>query len=157
MINNIFHVLWIAMLPVFELRLALPMAYFKYGFNIYESFILSVIGNMIPIFFILLLLEYFVKIFSKWSFFKKIFDWIYSRSEKAFSKNYAKWGKFGLILFVGIPLPITGAWTGSVASILFKIKTKEAFFLIFFGVLLAGVIVSTICLFFENFALKWLM
>jgi len=55
---------------------------------------------------------------------------------------------------VGIPLPITGAWTGSVASILFKIKTKEAFFLIFLGVLLAGVIVSTICLFFENFALK---
>jgi uncharacterized membrane protein len=71
---------------------------------------LSVIGNMIPIFFILLLLKYFVKIFSKWSFFKKIFDWIYLRSEKAFSKNYAKWGKFGLILFVGIPLPITGAW-----------------------------------------------
>jgi uncharacterized membrane protein len=54
-----------AMLPIFELRLALPIAYFKYGFNIYESFILSVIGNMIPIFFILLLLKYFVKIFSK--------------------------------------------------------------------------------------------
>jgi uncharacterized membrane protein len=53
------------MFPIFELRLALPMAYFKYGFNIYESFVLSVIGNMIPIIFILYLLEILVKISSK--------------------------------------------------------------------------------------------
>lgn len=157
MLFKILNVIWLAMLPIFELRLALPFAYFKYGFNIYESFLLSVIGNMLPIIFILYLLKFFVKILSKHIFFKKIFDWVFLRSEKAFSKNYAKWGKLGLIFFVGIPLPITGAWTGSIASTLFKIKTKDAFWLIFLGVLLSGVIVSTICLLFENLALKWFL
>lgn len=143
------------MLPIFELRLALPMAYFKYGFNIYESFILSVIGNMIPIIFLLYFLSWLEKILSKCIFFKKIFDWIYLRSEKAFSKNYEKWGKIGLIVFVGIPLPMTGAWTGAIASTLFRIKPKEAFWLIFLGVLMAGVIVSIICLMFKSLALQW--
>ena len=146
MIPNTLKVIWFSMLPIFELRLALPMAYFKYGFNIYESFALSVVGNMIPIIFILYLLEILVKIFSKWIFFKKIFDWIYYHSEKAFSKNYEKWGKLGLVIFVGIPLPITGAWTGAIASTLFRIKPKEAFWLILLGVLMAGVIVSVLCL-----------
>lgn len=157
MISNILKIIWFSMLPIFELRLALPMAYFKYGFNIYESFILSVIGNMIPIIFILYLLETLVKISSRWPFFKKMFDWIYHHSEKAFSKNYEKWGKLGLVIFIGIPLPMTGAWTGAIASTLFRIKPKEAFWLIFLGVLMAGVIVTTICLMFENIALKWFM
>jgi len=143
------------MLPIFELRLSLPLAYFQYGFNIYESFIISVIGNMIPIIFVLYLLNWVEKILSRFKFFKNIFDWIYTRSRKAFSNNYEKWGKLGLILFVGIPLPMTGAWTGAIASTLFKIKPKEAFWLIFIGVLIAGVIVSTICLLFSNLAIKW--
>ena len=143
------------MLPIFELRLALPMAYFKYGFDIYESIGLSIIGNLIPILPILLFFKKIVAIFSKISFFARIFEWVYRRAEKAFSKDYAKWGKLGLIVFVGIPLPITGAWTGAVASTLFKIKTRDAFLLISLGVLLASIIVTTICLFFENFALRW--
>jgi uncharacterized membrane protein len=74
MLFKILNVIWLAMLPIFELRLALPFAYFKYGFNIYESFILSVIGNILPIIFILYLLKFFVKILSKYLIFKKIFD-----------------------------------------------------------------------------------
>ena len=157
MLPNFLKIIWYAMLPVFELRLALPLAYFKYGFNIYESFGLSIIGNMLPILPILYLLNFIVKFFSKWHFTKRLFDWFFKRTEKSFSNNYAKWGKLGLIVFVGIPLPMTGAWTGAVASTLFKIKPKEAFWLIFLGVLLAGCIVTTVCLLFQNLAMKWFL
>jgi uncharacterized membrane protein len=58
---------------------------------------------------------------------------------------------------VGIPLPMTGAWTGAVASTLFKIKPKEAFWLLVLGVLLAASIVTTICLLFQNLATKWFL
>jgi len=156
MIGKVFQVIWLAMLPIFELRLALPMAYFKYDFNIYESFLIAIIGNMIPIIVVLYFLVWVEKILCRVAFFRKIFDWIYNRSSKAFSHNYAKWGKLGLVLFVGIPLPMTGAWTGAIASTLFKIKPKEAFWLIFCGVVLAGIIVSTICVLYSNLALSWL-
>ncbi len=142
------------MLPIFELRLALPMAYFAYGFNIYESIFLSVLGNLIPVIPILLLLNYAVKVLSKWLYFDKFFTWLFKRTEGKFSNKYKKWGKIALIFFVGIPLPLTGAWTGSAASVLFNIKPKQAFFFIFLGVLLSASIVSLICVFFEKFALK---
>jgi uncharacterized membrane protein len=157
MIPDFLKIIWFAMLPIFELRLALPLAYFKYGFNIYESIGLSVLGNILPLLPILYFLNFVVKFFSKWNFTKKIFDWFFKRTEKAFSKTYAKWGKLGLVVFVGIPLPVTGAWTGAVASTLFKIKPKEAFWLLVLGVLLASFIVSTICLLFENLAMKWFL
>jgi uncharacterized membrane protein len=67
-------IIWMAMLPIFELRLALPMAYFKYGFDIYESIGLSIIGNLIPILPILLFFKKIVAIFSKVSFFARIFE-----------------------------------------------------------------------------------
>jgi len=155
MISKIILIIWYSMLPIFELRLALPMAYFKYGFNIYESFFISVIGNMIPIIFVLYFLVWLENTLCRFPVFRKLFDWIYNRSRKAFTSNYEKWGKLGLVVFVGIPLPMTGAWTGAIASTLFKIKPKEAFWLIFAGVALAGIIVSTICLLYSNLALKW--
>jgi uncharacterized membrane protein len=62
------------MLPIFELRLALPMAYFKYDFNIYESFLIAIIGNMIPIIFVLYFLVWVEKILCRVAFFRKIFD-----------------------------------------------------------------------------------
>jgi len=65
MIPNFLKIIWFAMLPIFELRLALPLAYFKYGFNIYESIGLSVLGNLLPLLPILYLLESMVKFFSK--------------------------------------------------------------------------------------------
>lgn len=152
---KIIQIVWYSMLPIFELRLALPMAYFKYGFNIYESFFIAIIGNMIPIIFVLYFLTWLETILCRFTFFRKIFNWIYRHSEKAFSKNYEKWGKLGLVIFVGIPLPMTGAWTGAIASTIFKIKPKEAFWLIFCGVVLAGIIVASICVLYSNLALKW--
>ncbi|MCF7887339.1 MAG: small multi-drug export protein, partial [Candidatus Omnitrophica bacterium] len=71
------------------------------------------------------------------------FSWWFRRVEKR-SDVVKKWGFWGLVLLVAIPLPVTGAWTGTVAANLFELKIKKSFFAILIGVLIAGLIVSLV-------------
>ncbi|HGY12002.1 MAG TPA: ligand-binding protein SH3, partial [Desulfobacterales bacterium] len=85
---------------------------------------------------------------SKWlmeksKFFNKFFTWVFTRTRKRFTTKAAKYGTFiTLVLFVAIPLPITGAWTGTAAAFLFGIPFKKSFTAILIGVLIAGVVVT---------------
>ena len=125
-------VLAISALPVLELRGALPVAINLFHFPWYYALLLAVIGNLLPVPFILLFLNAFSRLLSKIGFFDRI---LINRYER-----------IGLTLFVAIPLPITGAWTGSLAAVLFGLKFKHAFLSIFAGVLIAGAIVTCLCL-----------
>ena len=133
----------IAMLPIAELRGAIPIALGVYDLSVPTSYFLSVVGNLIPVVFVLLWLEP-VSVFlrKKSKAFEKFFNWLFERTRKKFTKKYEKWGYFALILFVAIPLPVTGAWTGSIAAFLFGIPFKKAFPLIIVGVLIAGIVVT---------------
>ncbi len=142
-ISNELNVMILSMLPISELRGAIPVAVFNFHFTIYKAYIIAVIGNLIPILPIIYFLEPIRKQLSKIKIFKKFFDWLYNRAYKK-SKKVMKYGAIGLALFVAIPLPLTGAWTGSIAAILFDIKPKYAFPSIILGVLTAGIIVSLI-------------
>ena len=139
--------LLLAMLPVTELRAALPLAYFSFNLSIFEAFFWSVVGNMIPVFFLLWLFPPLSKWFRervKWI--DRLLTWIFERTRRKHDKKFMRWGSLALIVVVAIPLPGTGAWTGSLAAFLFGIPYKKALGLIFLGVLLAGVIVSAITL-----------
>lgn len=136
-------VLIISMLPISELRGAIPVAIFKFNMPIFKAYIISVIGNLIPVLPIIYFLEPIRRFLSKIKLFRKFFDWLYERTYKR-SKKVMKYGAIGLALFVAIPLPVTGAWTGSVAAIIFNIKPQYAFPSIIAGVLVAGIIVSLI-------------
>jgi len=145
MINEL-KVVFTAMVPIFELRGAIPLGLFIFHFGYLKTVLLSIFGNLLPI----LPLIYFLTYGEKWlskksSFFNKFFDWWFKRTEKAFSGDYAKWGKLGLAIFVAIPLPMTGAWTGALASVLFHLKPKEGFLWVSLGVLGAAAIVTTLC------------
>jgi len=132
----------VSMIPILELRGSLLAAGIL-QMEFLPTYIAAVIGNMVPIPFILL-------------FITKIFDWMKKREklgkiarkleEKALSKSddIKKYGKFGLFIFVAIPLPGTGAWTGSLAAVLLGMKPREAFLPIFLGVITAGLIVSAL-------------
>lgn len=146
-------VMFIAMLPVSELRGALPIALGVYQMDVWQALFLSIFGNMIPVFFLLWFLNPLSRIFMKHShFFEKFFQWIFQRTRRKFTGNYEKYGLWALFLFVAIPLPATGAWTGSLAAFLFGIPQKKALPLIFFGVVTAGGIVALISLgFFRSF------
>ncbi len=131
----------ISMIPILELRGSLLAAGFlKMSFA--STYIIAVIGNMIPIPFILLFIE---KIFN-WLKKTKLKRMVEKLEEKALSKSdqIRKYGKFGLFLFVAIPLPGTGAWTGALAATLLRMKPKESIFPIFMGVVTAGLIMSLI-------------
>ncbi len=136
-----------AMAPIGELRVALPIALLSYKISIVPAYILSVMGNMIPVFLLLIFWKYFVEILMKYSkTFNRFFNWLFERTRKKFEGKYKKWGKLALIIFVAIPLPITGAWTGSVAAWLFNFKYWESIGLIFLGVCISGIIVTLISL-----------
>ncbi len=145
---NIFNELIVVILaatPISELRGAIPLAISSFEFTWYYAYLLAVIGNMIPVPFILLFLTAFTRLLSRFSIFKKFFDWLFERTKNK-SDLIQKYKGIGLILFVAIPLPITGAWTGSIAAVLLGIGFKEAFFPILAGVLIAGVIVTCLTL-----------
>lgn len=137
----------LAMTPIGELRASLPLALTTFQLNWGSAFLISVVGNLVPVFFILLFLEPVSNWFSKKSgLFKRFFSWFFERTSKKYNSQMGKYGYPALVLFVAIPLPLTGAWTGSLIAFLFKIPFKIAFPLISLGVIIAGVIVLALSL-----------
>lgn len=138
---NWLEVLAFAASPISELRGAIPWAILKHHFPWYYAFLLAVIGNLLPIPFILLFLDTFSRLLSKVVIFEKMLHWLFERTRRR-GKIINRYERIGLVLFVAIPLPVTGAWTGSLAAVLFGLKFKHAFLSIFIGVLIAGTIVT---------------
>lgn len=143
--NRYLATMLIAMIPLAELRGAIPVAHFSFHFPLWKAFIFAVIGNMIPIPFILLLLgpasEWLMK-HSK--LMERFFNWLFARTRRKLEKQYELYAEIALAVFVAIPLPLTGAWSGAVAAFLFDIPFKKALFWIFMGVLGAGVAVTAV-------------
>ncbi len=129
----------ISMIPILELRGALLVAGPLLGVPVARAIPLSVIGNIIPVPFILLLIT---PIFNWMKGTKKLRPLVDKLETKAMSKSdkIEKYEFWGLVLFVGIPLPGTGAWTGSLIAALLGIKFKKAFPAVVLGICMATVI-----------------
>ena len=135
----------ISMVPIIELRGAIPVAVGIFKLSYIEAFLLGFIGNIIPVFFILKFIGPLFDFFGRFKFFKKIIDWLTERTTNKIEKSekLQNYTSLGIFLFVGIPLPGTGAWTGSLIANFLKLPIKKAFPLIVLGVFLAGVIMLT--------------
>ncbi|MFH1888875.1 MAG: small multi-drug export protein [Candidatus Omnitrophota bacterium] len=138
-------VLLVGALPVSELRGAIPLA-LSFGMPLGKAFWLSVTGNIIPVLPALFLLEPVSNRLRRFKVWSRFFDWLFERTKRK-ADTVQKYEALGLALFVAIPLPVTGAWTGIVAASLFKIRFRYAFIAIISGVLVAGLIVSALCVF----------
>ncbi len=138
-------VILISALPIFELRMSIPIAMGTFDIPWYYAFLLAIIGNMLPVPFILLFIESIAKFLSRIPAMKKFFDWLFERANNR-SGPIKKYKSLGLILLVAIPLPVTGAWTGSLVAVLLGIGFKQAFFAILAGVVIAGIIVTCLTL-----------
>lgn len=132
----------ISMIPLLELRGAILAAGIM-NMEFIKTAIIVVIGNMLPIPFILLFIKAIFNWMKKIKGLKAIPKFCEAKAMKH-SAQIEKYGVFGLFLFVAIPLPGTGAWTGSLLAVLFGIKPSKALLFIFFGVLVAGAIMSVI-------------
>ncbi len=133
------------MVPLIELRGAIPVSQFL-GLPIIPSYIVCILGNMVPVPFIYL----FARKVLEWGKDKpvigKFFTFCLEKGEKGGKKLTAKAGRglfIALMLFVGIPLPGTGAWTGTLAASILDMDFKQTVAAVMLGVLLAGVIMMT--------------
>ena len=133
----------LAMLPVAELRLALPLAMTVFDLPWYEAFALSVIGNVIPVPLLLLFFDGVSKLVQQTKIGKRFITWLLTRTANK-TDMIEKYKHFGLIIFVAIPLPLTGAWTASLAAYILGLKFRSAFLDIVLGVIGAGIIVTAL-------------
>lgn len=144
MLKKYLIVFFISMVPLIELRGAIPYAQVV-GLPLVESYIVSIIGNMLPVPIIYL----FARKVLVWGcdkpYIGKFFTWCLQKGEKGGRKLKEKAGKglfWALFLFVGIPLPGTGAWTGTLAASILDMDFKSSVTAVMLGVLLAGVIMG---------------
>ncbi len=137
-------IIFSSMLPINELRGTIPVA-LSMNQPVLKTFVLAVIGNLIPVLPLLLFLDPVCRGLRKWKVWRSFFEYIFNRTEKR-AELVRRYGAIGLILFVAIPLPITGAWTGCIAASLFKIRARDAFVAIAIGVALSGCIVTFLTL-----------
>ncbi len=146
MLLNYLIVFLISMVPLIELRGAIPYAV-GFGLPLVPSYALAIIGNMLPMPFIF----FFARKILEWGADKpvigKFFTWCLNKGKKGGEKLQAKAGKgmfWALLLFVGIPLPGTGAWTGTLAASMLDLDFKKSVIAILCGCALAAVIITTL-------------
>jgi len=135
-------VIFVSALPIGELRAGIPLALTAYNMKPIWAYLLGVIGNIIPVILLLLFLERLTKLLSKISLFSRFLHWLFAYTRMRQEANFKRFGAAALVLFVAIPLPATGAWTGSLLAHIFGVQFKYAFPLITLGVMLAGLLVT---------------
>ena len=135
---NYVYIFFISMLPIIELRGAIPVA-FALKMPLLPSLLISIIGNLLPVPLILLFITPLCDMLKK----TRALEWFPRMVEKRVSKNsekITKYARWGLFLFVAIPLPGTGAWTGALVASFLDFKFRDAFLSIAAGVLCAGLV-----------------
>lgn len=139
----------ISVCPILECRLGMFTAIVLLGMNPFVGFLISFIGNIFPIPFILLLINWIFEVLKKVPGIKNLIFWLENKTLKKRDK-IDKYGIWGLLLFVAIPLPGTGGWTGALLASLLKLDKKKSFGVISIGVFIAGLIITILSLLIGN-------
>ncbi|MGB0757257.1 MAG: COG2426 family protein [Patescibacteria group bacterium] len=143
MLQQLSVIFMYALTPIGELRLAIPLGLTQYELPVALVYIVAVIGNMIPPILILYGLPLVAdNLRSRSKRIDHFLNWLFERTRRKTEKHMKKYGPLGLMLFVAIPLPNTGAWTGSLAAWLFGVPKKTALMYTLFGVMIAGIVVT---------------
>ena len=139
------EVFFAAMTPVGELRFSIPLGIYTLDMPWYQVLPISIVGNIIPVLFIIPGRHIAAALLHKYpTFLTRMLDWRTQSLLRTYNARFAKYGPAFLVVLVAIPLPITGAWTGSLASWAFGIPARKAIPLIALGVVIAGVIVTVL-------------
>jgi uncharacterized membrane protein len=144
--NPILKIIIFSLLPISELRGGIPMG-LSSGLPLSVVFPVAVLSNILvfPIFY--LFLTFIHDLLMKVSFYRRYFDFFLERTRRKVGPKVEKYGYLGLTLFVAIPLPVTGAYTGTLGAWFFKMKKRKSFLAVFLGVIIAGIIVSIVSVF----------
>ena len=135
----------ISVCPILECRLGMFTAIVLLEINPFVGFIISFLGNILPIPFILLLINWIFKVLKKVPGINKAIFWLENKTMQKRDK-IDKYGIWGLLIFVAIPLPGTGGWTGALLASLLELDKKKSFLVISLGVFIAGLIITVLSL-----------
>jgi len=135
--------LFLAMSPISELRGAIPVAIGVYGFDPLQAYALAVAGNLLPVVPLLLFLDPVSSVLMRYRIGNAFFSWLFSRTRRKYIQKHERFGLLALVIFVAIPLPVTGAWTGCAIAFLVGFKFWQAFPAIALGVMIAGLVVTS--------------
>jgi len=144
--NPILKIIIFSLLPISELRGSIPIG-LSSGLPLSLVFPIAVLSNIcvFPIFY--LFLTFIHKLLMKLTLYRKFFDYFLERTRKKVGPKVEKYGYLGLTLFVAIPLPVTGAYTGTLGAWVFNMKKRKSFLAVILGVVIAGIIVSIVSIF----------
>ena len=135
----------ISVCPILECRLGMFTAIVLLEMNPFVGFIISFLGNILPIPFILLLINWIFKVLKKVPGINKAIFWLENKTMQKRDK-IDKYGIWGLLIFVAIPLQGTGGWTGALLASLLELDKKKSFLVISLGVFIAGLIITVLSL-----------
>lgn len=140
-------VLLLAMAPVTELRAAIPVGLGVYKLSLLELIPLVLLGNMVPAFIVLYGWDWCVTQTAKhWPWLTRQLEKWYTKTQVQWDAKIEKYGPWALVLFVAIPLPGSGVWSGALAAWIFKLEKKKAFVSIFIGIVLSSAAVLALTL-----------
>lgn len=140
----------LAMIPFGELRISIPVGIFVLEMGWPLVFVVSVLGNLLPVPIILVFFRRAEKWLRHWKFWDRFFERLFDRTVRRAKDRIHRYEEIALMLFVAIPAPFTGAWTGSLIAVLFDLEKKKSFIIIALGVITAGVVVTAISVFMGN-------
>jgi len=141
-----FRIFFFSMIPWLESRYVIPFAINTLGWEWWQAFPVAVLGNMLPIPFILLFFKHAEEWLRNYKFWTNIMDWLFARTRDRADKTIKKYEYLGLLLFVALPVPFTGAWTGALIAYLFNLNFTRSLITIFIGVLTAASVMTLVTL-----------
>lgn len=145
--SNLLKVFLLSAVPLIEQRGAIPMGIIAYDINPSLVFLISFLGSMLPVPFILLLFNKIFMWMKKYEFFSKINEFIEKKINKN-SKHMEKYKEIGLITFIAIPLPTTGVWTGSAVAAFLNLDFKKSVLCATIGAIISAALITIASMFF---------
>ncbi len=142
MLNGLWQTFLTAMIPLTELRLAIPLGYAQFDLNIWWAIFAGFLGNIVAVALLLLILPLIVSLFWEIAIFREILKKIFAKTRDKFAGKLSKWGEIALILFVAIPLPGSGGWTGALIAYLFGLSYWKSMKFISIGLLISSLLVG---------------
>ena len=137
------RVIYMSAIPIIESRGSIPYGIIALELPWQNVVLVSIVANFLVTLPIIYLLDPISHYLSRFKIFKKFFDWLFARSERK-GTIVDKRKILGLIIFIGIPLPITGAWTGCVAAYVFGMRRRDTLIGAFFGIIMSVAIITAL-------------
>ena len=141
-----FQIFFGSMIPWIEARYIMYYAIEFLSWPWWKAFPLAVLGNLLPIPFILLFFKYVEKFLRNYKSWARLMDWLFEKTRRRADAKIKRYEHLGLLIFVAIPLPFTGAWTGALIAYLFGLKFGRSLITIFVGIIIAALVITALTL-----------